>query len=383
MHPSAGGPPVVVERLATYGEAFGWEANVVTTSLLCEDSGNSLAAVLRDRIDVRVLPVDRPRALGLSSKAPQVIYDAVPNVDIVHLHTLWHPLNTIARRACVKYGRKYVLSPHGMLDPYSLGVKSLRKRLYMKLREQTNLRHASCLVFTTPLEEELARKSLPWLGKGAIIPLGADRPPSEPREEIARNFITQFPSTQDRLRLVFLGRLHPKKGLERLISALPAVAESYPLLLLIIAGSGEPAYFRSLKAEIEKHGLSSHVLFTGMLQGNLKWGALAASELFLLPSHQENFAIAAAEAMHMGLPIILSDKVNLWPFVEEAECGVVLKDESIASALGAIIKNSLSDNVTRVKMGERGRRFARNNFSWENTARLTLGLYQKVLTNMI
>lgn len=118
-----------------------------------------------------------------------------------------------------------------------------------------------------------------------------------------------------------------------------------------------------------------------MLQGALKWGTLAASELFLLPSHQENFAIAAAEAMHMGLPLILSDKVNLSPFVEEAQCGIVLKDDFIASALGATITALLSDDATRRKMGERGTLFARDNFLWENTARLTLDLYQKVLEN--
>lgn len=315
---------MVVDRLTVSGEAFCWRAKVITTSLFCEDVGANLAAMLRPRIDVRVLPVNRPRVLGLSSEAPGAIYEAVRDADIVHLHTLWHPLNTIARQACGHYGRKYVLSPHGMLDPYSLGVKSLRKRLYMKLREERNLRDASCLIFTTPLEEELARKSLPWLGNGVIIPLGADTPPSESQEEIAKTFITQFPSAQDRRRLIFLGRLHPKKGLERILEVIPTVAKAYPSVLLIVAGSGEPAYVRNLQAEIEKRGLSRHVLFTGLLQGKLKWGALAASEMFLLPSHQENFAIAAAEAMHSGLPVILSDKVN---------CGRLFKRPALASSL--------------------------------------------------
>jgi glycosyltransferase involved in cell wall biosynthesis len=381
MHPSAGGPPVVVERLAACGQELGWQATVITTSLLCPDGGEQLASALQDRVEAVILPVDRPRILGLSSKAPEVIGHAVRNADIVHLHTLWHPLNTIARKACLAYRRKYVLSPHGMLDPYSLGVKSLRKRVYLKLREERNLRGSSCLLFTTPLEKELARKSLPWLGEGAVIPLGADTPPSEPQASLAELFNTRFPLAQERRRLIFLGRLHPKKGLERLIDALPTVVKYHPLVLAIIAGSGEPAYVRALQARVDSHGLSKHVLFTGMLQGALKWGALAASELFLLPSHQENFAIAAAEAMHMGLPVILSDKVNLWPFIEKAQCGIVLQDNSIASALGAAINSLLFDDTTRTKMAERGTRFARDNFSWENTSRLTINLYKKVLTN--
>ena len=380
MHPLAGGPPVVVERLAASAEVLGWKAKVLTTSLLCEKNGTDLASMLGSRIDVRVLPVDRLRAFGLSSEAPAAIFNSVRDTDIVHLHTLWHPLNTIARHACAQYGRPYVLSPHGMLDPYSLGVKSLRKRLYMRLREERNLRDASCLIFTTPLEEELARKSLPWLGAGAVIPLGADTPPSQSSEELAEKFITRFPSAQDRRRLIFLGRLHPKKGLERILEALPVVIEAYPLVSMIIAGSGEPAYLQSLKAQIEKYGLCKHVLLTGMLYGEAKWGALAASEVFLLPSHQENFAIAAAEAMHMGLPIILSNKVNLWPFVHKAQAGIVLEDETIGESLGPAILELLGDSDGSRQTGLRGQLFARTNFAWDNAARLTFELYKKKLS---
>jgi glycosyltransferase involved in cell wall biosynthesis len=304
----------------------------------------------------------------------------VRDADIVHLHTLWHPLNTIARRACAQYRRKYVLSPHGMLDPYSLGVKSLRKRLYLNLREKTNLRHASRIIFTTPLEEELAKKSLPWLGEGAIIPLGADMPPPARQEEMAMKFLACFPAAKDKRRFIFLGRLHPKKGLERILEVLPDVVEACPSVLLIIVGSGEPPYVQELGAKTEKLGLREHVLFTGMLQGELKWGALAASELFLLPSHQENFAIAAAEAMHSGLPIILSDKVNLWPFVQEAGAGIVLENKTLGKSLAQTILQLLADAGVSRAMGRRGQLFARENFAWTNTARLTFQLYEKVLS---
>jgi glycosyltransferase involved in cell wall biosynthesis len=379
MHPSAGGPPVVVERLAELAAAYGWQARIITTALFCDDDGSDLAASLNDRIDAAVLPADRPRALGLSSKAERAIGDGVRDADIVHLHTLWHPLNTVARRACARHGRPYVLSPHGMLDPYSLGVKSLRKRIYLELREKRNISDASCLIFTTPLEEELARKSLPWLGAGRVIPLGADTPPSEARQGLADEFLSRFPVAHNRRRLIFLGRLHPKKGIERILDALPAVAEACPSVLLIVAGSGEASYLQSLSALVVRRGLGEHVLFTGMLHGPLKWGAYAASEMFLLPSHQENFAIAAAEAMHMGLPVILSDKVNLWPFVSEARGGIVLEDNAIAGGLGPAIEDLLADPGAALQMGERGQRFAEANFVWANTARLTTDLYLETL----
>jgi glycosyltransferase involved in cell wall biosynthesis len=266
-----------------------------------------------------------------------------------------------------------------MLDPYSLGVKSLRKRIYLELREKRNLGDASCLIFTTPLEEELARKSLPWLGAGKVIPLGADTPPSEARQRLADEFLSRFAMAQNRRRLIFLGRLHPKKGLERIFDALPSVTKACPSVLLIVAGSGEASYVQSLSALVARRGLGEHVLFTGMLHGRFKWGAFAASEMFLLPSHQENFAIAAAEAMHMGLPVILSDKVNLWPFVNDARGGIVLEDGVIARDLGPAIKELIAEAAKALEMGERGRRFAEKNFVWTNTARLTTELYLETL----
>jgi glycosyltransferase involved in cell wall biosynthesis len=347
--------------------------------LFCSDDGAELAASFEGRLHVTVLPANRPRVLGLSSRAAAAIDEAVRSADIVHLHTLWHPLNTVARRACARHGRPYVLSPHGMLDPYSLGVKSLRKRLYLELREKRNLSDASCLIFTTPLEEELARKSLPWLGAGRVIPLGADTPPSEARQGLADEFLSRFPIAQNRRRLIFLGRLHQKKGIERILNALPIVAKACPSILLIVAGSGEPSYLQSLNALVASRGLGEHVLFTGMLHGRLKWGAFAASEIFLLASHQENFAIAAAEAMHMGLPVILSDKVNLWPFVTEARGGIVLEDGAIAGGLGPAIEDLLADPGAALEMGQRGQRFAEANFIWANTARLTTDLYLETL----
>jgi glycosyltransferase involved in cell wall biosynthesis len=267
-----------------------------------------------------------------------------------------------------------------MLDPYSLGVKAMRKRLYLALREGRNLREASRLIFTTPLEEQLARASLPWLGGGDVIPLGADAPPGGvSRGELAATFFDRFPAARGRRNLTFLGRLHPKKGLERIFAALPRITAAFPDVLLIIAGSGDPAYVSSLQETARQQGAASHVLFTGLLQGLEKWGALAAAEAFLLPSHQENFAIAAAEAMHAGLPLILSDKVNIWPFVTKAKAGIVLNEPDIERELEDAAIAVLKAPEDSRAMGARGESFARENFTWTSSARLTHELYERLL----
>src|SRR5262245_51940684 len=153
MHPVAGGPPVVVERLSLLTPSWGWDATIITTSLFCDDGGKELQDVLCQRLDVQVLPIIGPRALKHANGAVGVIDKAVRQADIVHLHTLWHPLNTIARKACQRRGRQYALMPHGMLDPYSLRQKHWRKRLYLAAVEGRNLREASRLIFTTAQEK--------------------------------------------------------------------------------------------------------------------------------------------------------------------------------------------------------------------------------------
>lgn len=380
MHPAAGGPPVVVERLVEQAPANSWSSSVLTTSQFCEDDGHALEIALRERLEVTVLPQERPRLLGLDARAEDRLDDCVRRADIVHIHTLWHPLNTAARRACTRHGRRYVLAPHGMLDPYSLGVKAMRKRLYLELREARNLEGASRLIFTTPLEEQLARANLPWLGDSNVIPLGADRPPSVSRGDLVNVFNARFPCTAGRRCLVFLGRLHPKKGVEHILAILPEIIIAMPDVLLIIAGTGEANYLAYLHQMVQRLGLTSHVLFAGFLQGDAKWGSLAVAEAFLLPSYQENFAVAVAEAMHMGIPVIVSAKVNIWPFVAGADAGIVLRGQLILPELKEAIAGLLANPDKARDMGARGQQFARQNFDWWRVAELMFALYDHLIS---
>jgi glycosyltransferase involved in cell wall biosynthesis len=333
----------------------------------------------RRGVDASILPCDIPRAFGHSSQGAEAIGEGVAEATVVNVHTLWHPFNTVARKACERFGRPYVLTPHGMLDPYSLSVGWLCKRVYLALREQRNLQSAAGLIFTTPLEEKLGRESLPTLGKAAIIPLGADRPPSKSRETLQADFERRFPSAAGRRRILFVGRLHPKKGLEKILASMPEIVASEPQALLVIAGSGDTLYVTQLHKLAHHFGMSGHVLFTGHLDVEARWQAFAAGEIFVLPSYQENFAIAVAEAMHAGLPVVITANVNLWPFVESAGAGIVLHDAPVYASLTAAVRRLLQDQSVARAMGERGRQFAGEHFDWQNTARLTYSLYQKLI----
>jgi glycosyltransferase involved in cell wall biosynthesis len=380
MHPCAGGPPIVVERLCLLSPFEGWDASLITTSLYCEDDGNELEKELCKRIDAKVLSIRRPRFLKQAFGASDAVDMAVREADIVHLHTLWHPLNAIARKACVRHHRKYVMMPHGMLDPYSLRQRYWRKRMYLAASERRNLEGACRLIFTTFQEQQVARESLSWLGRAEIIHLAADTPPDMPREAARAAFVNLFPRVAGRRCLLFLGRIHPKKGLERLLRILPEIINRHPTILLIIAGDGERSHVQSIKNLVRTTNLGLHVLFTGMVEGKTKWSALACAEIFVLPSRQENFAISMAEAMHSGLPVVISNKVNSWPFVEKAQAGFVIEEDKIELTLAKRLDELLSFPSMARCMGRRGKVVAKERFSWQRVTRDMIALYDRSIS---
>ena len=370
----------MVERLCLFSRAEGCEASVITTSLYCSDDGTELESALRERIDATVLPIRSPRFLKHAEGAKRAIDEAVERADVVHLHTLWHPLNTISRKACLRHGRKYVMMPHGMLDPYSLGQKRWRKKLYLAATERRNLEGASRLVFTAKQEEKAAKEILPWLRAGEVIPLAADIPPELSRQDAAKMFATCFPEIAGRRCILFLGRIDPKKGLERLVVALPEVIEKHPTVLLVIAGDGEPSYVRQIRDRFCSAGLASQVLLTGRVAGPTKWAALACAEIFVLPSKHENFGISIAEAMHMAVPVVITNKVDSWLLVAEAKAGVILDDASIESNLGQCLNMLLDACADTHSMGQRGQSFAKKHLTWPRVARDMVAMYHRVLS---
>jgi glycosyltransferase involved in cell wall biosynthesis len=267
--------------------------------------------------------------------------------------------------------------PHGMLDPYSLAVKRWRKELYFWALERKNVCSAQRLIFTTPEEARLATTEFSVLPKGIIIPLGGDAPCCI--GGLARGFLESFPKARGRRQLLFLGRLHFKKGLDRILAVMPSIVTEFPDVLLTVVGEGSPGFVRMVEKRISTQKLEHNVLMTGRLGGALKWGAYASAELFLLPSRQENFAITVAEAMHMGIPVIISDKVNTWPYVREAAAGIVVSEAGIELGLENGILSLLRDPEARKVMGTCGQDYARKHLTWTSATASLLKCYEEVL----
>jgi glycosyltransferase involved in cell wall biosynthesis len=378
MHPSAGGPPVVVENFITEANRLGHCSQIISTPSYCNGDQSNLQKRLKQLAPATFLNVLETFPV-LSRSGAAKINAHVRQADIVHVHTLWNPLNVSARYACLRHKRPYVLMPHGMLDPYSLSVKALKKSIYLQLFERHNIACAQRIIYTTLEEKRLAASTGLRLPAGQLVPLGASAS-SASRDDLRAQFLTKFPQVGGKRTLLFLGRIHPKKGLDRILNCLQSVKQSVPNVLLVVAGDGETHYTRHLRQLVSALGVHDYVLFTGRLEGELKWASFAGAELFLLPSRQENFAITVAEAMQMAVPVIISDKVNTWPYVKEARAGLVLDERDIDSLLPHAIEELLKDDTTRLEMGVRGSQYARERLTWHASTQKLLACYNKVLS---
>jgi glycosyltransferase involved in cell wall biosynthesis len=376
MHASAGGPPVVVENFVRETNKLGHSSEIISTPIFC----NGDQQMLLDRLNglARTIFVSPSRTLGpLHWQTRRRLKECICVADIVHIHTLWHPINDIARRECARQSRPYVLMPHGMLDPYSLMTKRWRKAVYLWTIERRNISAAKRVIFTTSEEARLAATRSLSLSKGVVIPLGGDGPVGAASPLSV--FLERFPRARGRRQLLFLGRLHAKKGLDRILTVLPAIVRAFPDVLLTVAGDGTLEFKAMLNDVIKAQGLENSVMMTGRLDGAAKWGAYASAELFLLPSRQENFAIAVAEAMHMRIPVIISDRVNIWPYVKDSGAGMVLDESRIEMQLKEALLSLLADPKKIELMGRAGGDYARKNLTWQRAANQLLTCYEEVL----
>ena len=246
--------------------------------------------------------------------------------DAVFVEGLWqyHSLGTwrALRAARVPY---YVF-PHGMLDPWfkhRYPFKHFKKWLYWPWAEYRVLRDAREVLFTSDQERLLARESF-WLYRvhERVVAYGTSTPPGD-ADRLRTLFLAAHPELQGQRVLLFLGRIHEKKGCDLLIRAFARVAAAEPSLHLLMAGPDQTGWVASLQKLASNIGVASRITWPGMLRDESKWGALYSAEAFVLPSHQENFGIAVAEALGCGVPVLVSNKVNIWPEIEADGAGLV------------------------------------------------------------
>lgn len=276
----------------------------------------------------------------------------LPRFDAAIVHGNWQYHGLAASRACRRAGVPYLVYPHGMLDPWfnrAYPLKKWKKRLYWWWGEHPVLRHAAAVLFTCEEERRLARQSFrPYRVRERVIGYGT-RPP-----EVGERSANTASPAGERPYLLFLGRIQEKKGLDLLLGAYAAFRREAPDPPdLVLAGpEQQPAFARRLRDGFPGEG----VIWAGTLEGPAKWRALAEAEALVLPSHQENFGLAVAEALATGTPVLISDKVNIWREIREGGAGLVEPDTASGtetllrrwSALSAGERRAMSDAALRV-----------------------------------
>ena len=267
---------------------------------------------------------------GLESEILQI----AANFDIGIIEGIWSYHSFVGWKVFRALKLPYFVFTHGMLDPWfkhQYPLKHLKKWAYWPWSDYKVLRDAYSVLFTTDMEKELASKSF-WLYKAneLVVGYGIQPPPDDP-EHHRQVFYEHFPELREKRILLFLSRIHPKKGVDLLIEAFAAIASSDPALQLVIAGPDQVDWQAGLQQRSAELGIADRISWLGMLSGDLKWGAYRSAELFCLPSHQENFGVVVAEALACGLPVAISEPVNIAADVAQAGAGIVHVDTALGT----------------------------------------------------
>jgi glycosyltransferase involved in cell wall biosynthesis len=266
---------------------------------------------------------------GYTAELQPWLRASVRNYDAVIVHGLWQYQGLATWRALKHERVPYFVYPHGMLDPWfkqRYPLKHFKKQLYWRWIEEKVLRDAKAVLFTTDEEARLAANTFaPYRAQALNMGYGLALD-STAQAATAEDFYAGFGTLRGKRLVLFLGRIHAKKGCDLLIEAFAAAVAAHPTLHLVMAGPDATNLRPELERQAARLGVADRITWTGMLTGARKWGALRAAEVFALPSHQENFGVAVAEALAVGCPVLLSTQVNIWQEIVAAGAGLAEPD---------------------------------------------------------
>jgi glycosyltransferase involved in cell wall biosynthesis len=281
--------------------------------------------------------------------------------DVVHVHGLLNPIVSAAARISIWRGVPVVVRPFGTMSRFTASYRRARlKAAYTALVDRPNLRRASAIHFTSSAEqEEAAWQGIDVVTKGRVVP-----PP------YVGTYAGQGRAATDDT-VVFLGRLHPVKNLETLIDAWRILAPRRPQMRLVIAGDGDTSYAATLRERAR--GLDHAIEFAGYVDPAGRERLLCGARLFVLPSHHENFGVAAAEAMAHGIPVVVSNEVHIGDFVRRHQLGITSSGDtaSIASAM----ERALADDALAERCQVQGPARIREELSPEAIGRQLAAMY--------
>nr|WP_294930710.1 glycosyltransferase [uncultured Flavobacterium sp.] len=343
MHPSNGGPCQGIRNAIPYFQKAG-----ITTEVVCMDDENSDYSIT-DNFTVYKVGKGKT-SYQYQSKLLQWLKNNILNYDFIIVHGLWQYHNFAVYKTIQLLKEqnlkipKVIIMPHGMLDPYFQKAadrkwKALRNALVWSFVEKKCINQADVVFFTCEEELRLAATTFKTYKPKKVfnVGYGIQKPP-ENKESLKEDFYKSYPEIKNKRYLLFLSRIHEKKGVDLLINAYNELFQkNKDLPDLVIAGPIASDYAQEM-IKLSSHNPKIH--FPGMLTGNAKWGAFYNCEAYLLPSHQENFGIAIVEAMACNKPVLITKNVNIWKEVHKGGGGWVVSMEENNG-----LKNNLSEII--------------------------------------
>jgi len=322
LDPIYGGQPEVVKQLIFALSGLGHHSEIITL--------DSYKYSFPEELDIKIFPLTPSyRKYHLNFHLIPWLKKNANNYDAVICHGIWQfqSFGTWIASKLSKFS--YFVFVHGALDPWfkqTYPVKHLKKWLYWPWAEYNVLKSATAVIFTSEIEKQQASKSF-WLYKANEIVVNTGiQTPKVDYARARKALHVSYPDLIGKDTFLFLGRIHPIKGCDNLIKVFSEFAPNNPNLHLVIAGPDVIGWTASLKKLARELKIENRITWGGMLEGDMKWGALSTASCLVLPSHTENFGIVVAEALACGTPVIISNKVNIWKDIKDEDAGIVGND---------------------------------------------------------
>ncbi len=371
-----GGPTKIVLELAQAVGNLGHNVDIVTTTA---NGFTNLDVPLSKWVNeknyrIQYFPYWDVADYKISFSLTKWLFQHVTNYDLVHTNAVFSYPVLPAHWACQFHKIPYIMTPHGMLEPWAMAYKAEKKRLYYELLEKPALQKAAAIQITGSPEAN-SIKSYGIKTPMIFVANGIHRHDCETQTD-PELFYQQFPHTRNKTLIIFLARIDPKKGLDLLAKAFSQVYAQFPQTHAIVAGPDNTGFLPTVQNYFAQFGCLEAVTFTGMLTGAIKYAALAAASIYVAPSYSEGFSMSVLEGMAAGLPCIITTGCN-FPEAGVAEAAYIVKVDAddIARKLIDCLKNPQPAKET----GDRARRLILEQYTWERIALNLQNAYKAVV----
>ncbi|MBD2004206.1 MULTISPECIES: glycosyltransferase [Cyanophyceae] len=377
--PVHGGASRAILEMTKALQEQGVKAEIVTTN----DNGSDLLDVpLQKCIEYEQVPVwffprfsppiDSVRGFVFSSQLTTWLWRHIAEYNIIHVYGMFSYVSTLAMEIARIKNIPYIIRPQGQLGEWALQQRTFKKQIYITLIQRANLNCSRAVHFTSEQEQEETSK-LNLKSPSFVLRNGLFVPPPIPEAGYKLRQLLKVP--EDEPVILFLSRLHPKKGLDYLIPALGKVANRR--FTFVVAGSGSPEYEDTIDTLLVSAGIRDRTYRAGFVSGEMKDLLLQGADLFALTSYSENFGIAVLEAMAAGKPVLATSGVALASVVKQYQLGYVA--ELDVEAIALFVQDFLNCPQQAKKMGDRARKLIAEQYTWERIATKMVEIYTDII----